>query len=173
MDAVTFTELIRAVNDTGICLVLLIVFVIYILKKAKTDDKRVADAQDESRRVMAQTYEDAQKKIDEANRAIREREDLLIEGSARREEMLREESAKREEVIRRECEKRESILMLNMERMTESMESITKSLNDINRSFSGIDRRLEKIEERVGTLDECGAGIGAQGSARGRNREAV
>ncbi len=154
MDGVTITELIKMVSETGTSIVLLIIFAIYVLKKAKNDDKRVADAQDESRRVMAETYADAQKKIDEANHAIREREDLLIEGNARREEILRQEAAKREEVIRKECEKRESILLLNMERMTDSMESITKSLNDINRSFTGIDRRLEKIEKRVGTLDE-------------------
>ena len=154
MDSVAFPEIVKTVSDFGILIVMLVMFVSYVLQKAKNDDKRVADAQEESRKAIFKVYEEAQTKIEEANKAIREREDILIENNSKREEILREESRKREELIRKESEKRESILMLNMDRITDSMKSITESLNDIKESFTNIDRRLEKIEERVGTEDE-------------------
>lgn len=150
----TVVDFINAVGNTGVSLVLLAMFVFYVLQKAKTDDKRVAEAQEASRQAIADTYTDAQTKIDEANRAVREREDILIENSMKREEILREESRKREDLLRKESEKRESILMLNQDRMMESMKSITEALNDIKESFSGIDSRLEKIERKVGISDE-------------------
>ncbi len=150
----TVMDFISAAGSTGISIVLLAVFVLYVLQKAKTDDKRVAEAQEASRQAIADTYADAQIKIEEANRAVREREDMLIENSMKREEILREEAQKREELIRKESEKRESILMLNQDRMMESMKSITEALNDIKESFSGIDSRLEMIEKKVGTSDE-------------------
>lgn len=153
-DGMTVMEVINAVGENSISLVLLIMFALYVLQKARNDDKRVAEAQEESRQAISATYADAQEKIEEANRAIREREDILIQKNMEREEILREESRKREELIRKESEKRESILMLNMDRITDSMKSITESLNDIKESFSGIDRRLEKIEKKVGTADE-------------------
>lgn len=150
----TFMDIIGTVGNTGVSIALLIMFVFYVLKKAQTDDKRVADAQEASRKAIADTYADAQVKIDEANRAVREREDILIENSMKREEILREESRKREDLLRKEAEKRESILMLNQDRMMESMKDITAALNDIKKSFSGIDSRLEKIERKVGIADE-------------------
>lgn len=150
----TFTDIMGVVGNTGVSIVLLIMFVFYVLKKAQTDDKRVADAQEASRKAIADTYAEAQAKIDEANKAVREREDILIENSMKREEILREESRKREDLLRKESEKRESILMLNQDRMMENMKSITEALNDIKGSFSGIDSRLEKIERKVGITDE-------------------
>lgn len=150
----TFVDIMGAVGNTGVSIVLLVIFVFYVLKKAQTDDKRVADAQEASRKAIADTYADAQDKIDEANRAVREREDILIENSMKREEILREESRKREDLLRKEAEKRESILMLNQDRMMEGMKDITSALNDIKKSFSGIDSRLEKIERKVGITDE-------------------
>lgn len=147
-------ETINLIGNVGVTVVMLVIFVGYVLQKAKNDDKRVSDAQQAAINATTAAYTDAQEKIEEANRAIREREDILLNSSMEREEILREESRKREELIRKESEKRESILMLNMERITASMGDITKALNEIKESFSGIDRRLEKIEERVGTADE-------------------
>lgn len=147
-------ETINLIGNFGVAVVMLVIFVGYVLQKAKNDDKRVSDAQQAAIKATTAAYTDAQEKIEEANRAIREREDILLNSSMEREEILREESRKREELIRKESEKRESILMLNMERITASMGDITKALNEIKESFSGIDRRLEKIEERVGTADE-------------------
>lgn len=147
-------ETINLIGNVGVTVVMLVIFVGYVLQKAKNDDKRVSDAQQAAIEATTAAYTDAQEKIEEANRAIREREDILLNSSMEREEILREESRKREELIRKESEKRESILMLNMERITASMGDITKALNEIKESFSGIDRRLEKIEERVGTADE-------------------
>ena len=147
-------ETINLIGNFGVAVVMLVIFVGYVLQKAKNDDKRVSDAQQAAIEATTSAYTDAQEKIEEANRAIREREDILLNSSMEREEILREESRKREELIRKESEKRESILMLNMERITASMGDITKALNEIKESFSGIDRRLEKIEERVGTADE-------------------
>ncbi|MCX4341415.1 MAG: hypothetical protein OSJ72_17450 [Lachnospiraceae bacterium] len=148
------TETINLIGNVGVTVVMLVIFVGYVLQKAKNDDKRVTEAQQAAVETVTAAYTDAQAKIEEANRAIREREDILMESSMEREEILRKESEKREELIRKESEKRESILMLNMDRITESMDSITKALNKIENSFSGIDRRLEKIEERIGTADE-------------------
>lgn len=159
----TTAEIVNSIGNLGVSIVMLVLFVGYVLQKAKNDDKRVADAQGKALESITAAYNDAQGKIEEANRAIREREDILIRNNMEREEILREESKKREELIRKESEKRESILMLNMERITDSLDSITKSLNDIQRSFSGVDRRLEKIEERVG-IDEHDGGHGAEGA---------
>ena len=147
-------ETINLIGNVGVTVVMLVIFVGYVLQKAKNDDKRVAEAQKAAIDTTTAVYNDAQEKIEEANRAIREREDILLSSSMEREEILREESRKREELIRKESEKRESILLLNMERITASMGDITRALNEIKESFSGIDRRLEKIEERVGTADE-------------------
>lgn len=153
-NGMTLMDIINSVSNLGVSIVLLIVFAAYVLKKARTDDKRVADAQEASRKAIADTYADAQAKIDDANRAVREREDILIENSMKREEILREESRKREDLLRKEAEKRESILMLNQDRMMEGMKDITSALNDIKKSFSGIDSRLGKIERKVGITDE-------------------
>lgn len=159
----TTAEMMNFISDFGVTIVMLVIFVGYVLQKAKNDDKRVADAQSAAIEATTEAYNDAQVKIEEANRAIREREDILIKNSMEREEILREESKKREELIRKESEKRESILMLNMEKITESMHSITKALNEIQESFSGVDRRLEKIEQKVGTVNEHDGDIGKKG----------
>lgn len=47
----TFTDIMGVVGNTGVSIVLLIMFVFYVLKKAQTDDKRVADAQEASRKI--------------------------------------------------------------------------------------------------------------------------
>ncbi len=147
-------EIMGFIENNSVALVVLALLLSYILQKAKTDDKRVNEAQQAAIDTTKAVYDDAQKKIEEANQAIREREDILLASSMEREEILREESRKREELIRQESGKRESILMLNMERITANLKDITKAMNEIKDSFSGIDRRLEKIEERVGTADE-------------------
>lgn len=150
----TLTEIMGFIENNSVSLVMLVILMGYILQKAKTDDKRVNEAQQAAIDTTKAVYNDAQEKIEEANRAIREREDILLRNSMEREEILRKESEKREELIRKESEKRESILLLNMERITASMGDITRALDEIKKSFSGIDRRLEKIEERVGTAYE-------------------
>lgn len=154
-------EIFNQIGNFGVSVVMLVLFAGYVLQKTRNDDKRVAKTQDAAMQAVTSAYNDAQKKIEEANRAIREREDILIRNNMEREEILREESKKREELIRKESEKRESILMLNMERITGSLDSITKALNDIQGSFSGVDRRLEKIEEKVG-IDEHDGNYGAE-----------
>lgn len=163
----TAAEMVKLIGDFGVTLVMLVIFVGYVLQKAKNDDKRVADAQKAAMDASTTAYNDAQAKIEEANQAIREREDILIKNSMEREEILREESKKREELIRKESEKRESILMLNLEKITQSMSSITEALNDIKEGFSGVDKRLEKMEKKVGAVSECGGNIGAQSASRG------
>lgn len=161
----TAVEAIKLIGDFGVTLVMLVIFVCYVLQKAKNDDKRVAEAQEAAMEAATTAYNDAQAKIEEANQAIREREDILIKNSMEREEILREESKKREELIRKESEKRESILMLNLEKITQSMSSMTEALNDIKKSFSGIDRRLEKMEQKVGAVNEHDGNIRAQGAS--------
>ena len=150
-DSMGTVETINLIGNVGVTIVMLVIFVGYVLQKAKNDDKRVSEAQKAAIDTTTTVYNDAQEKIEAANKAIREREDILLRSSMEREEILREESRKREELIRKESEKRESILLLNMERITASMGEITRALDEIKKSFSGIDRRLEKIEARVGT----------------------
>ena len=78
---------------------------------------------------------DAQKKIEDCNREVKERENTLMAENAKREEILRSESEKRENLIRKEAEKRESILMANQDRMLNSMDAITQSLSKIEISL--------------------------------------
>ena len=149
MGDVTVIELIKSVTEVGTTVVLLVAFVWHYLSKDKDSNKKVAEAYDDCQKQITAAYQDAQEKIEAANRTIREREDMLIESNAKREEMLRQESQKREEMIRRESEKRESILMLNMDKITQSMESYTKTLNQIKDGFTSMDRRLERMEKQL------------------------
>jgi len=131
-------EMVRTIVDIGITPVLLLVFIYYFLSKAKSDDERVKQA-----------YDDAQKKMEQTNELIAQREKQLMDESCRREELIRQEAESRETLIRKESEKRESILMGNMERMVQSMETITRSMSNIDQSLAKVNERLEKIEGRV------------------------
>ena len=62
----TVMDFIDKAGNTGVMLLLLALFAFYILQKARTDDKRVADAQEASRQAIADTYADAQEKIEQA-----------------------------------------------------------------------------------------------------------
>lgn len=130
---------IKTMIDVGITPALLLVFVWYFLNKSKGDDKKVQDA-----------FTDAQKKIEETNQIIREREDALLANNARREEMIREDAERRENLIRSEAEKRESILLVNMDRMLDNMNSITRAMNKMENSFNKVEQRLENIEQKIG-----------------------
>ena len=88
-------ETINLIGNVGVTVVMLVIFVGYVLQKAKNDDKRVSDAQQAAIEATTRAYTDAQEKIEEANRAIREREDILLNSSMEREEILRKESEKR------------------------------------------------------------------------------
>jgi uncharacterized protein YydD (DUF2326 family) len=127
-----FSTIMESVVNVGITPVLLVVFIIFFLRRAKDDDSRVKAA-----------YEDAQKKIEENNRLVQEREDTLMAESAKREEILRQEAEKRESLIRKEAEKRESILMTNQDRMLDSMDKITESLSKIENSLNKMESRHE------------------------------
>ena len=88
-------EIVNLVDKFGTTIVMLVIFVVYFLNKARNDDKRVADTQKAALESITDAYNDAQEKIEEANRAIREREDILIRNNMEREEILRKESEKR------------------------------------------------------------------------------
>ncbi|MDD3137707.1 MAG: hypothetical protein PHX08_01880 [Lachnospiraceae bacterium] len=138
MDGLTISEIIKYAVDVGMTPILLIVFVVFFINKAKDDDEKIKDA-----------YTDAQVQMEKNSKAIREREDMLMAESAKREEIIRSESEKRECLIRREAEKRESILMSNSDRMLDSLGAITNSLQKIENAFSKMEYRLEKIETKI------------------------
>ena len=81
-------EIVSLIGNFGVAAVMLVIFVGYVLQKAKNDDKRVADTQKGAIDSVTAAYNDAQEKIEEANRAIREREDILIRNSMERESRL-------------------------------------------------------------------------------------
>lgn len=153
MEGLTLAEIISYTVDVGLTPILLILFIVFFMRRANDDDARVKQA-----------YADAQKKIEECNKEVRERENTLMAESAKREEILRQESEKRENLIRKEAEKRESILMANQDRMLGSMDRISDSLNKIEASLSKMESRHEtdimQIKDQMHSLEQKIDGIG-------------
>ncbi len=138
MDEFTFAEITKFVVDVGITPALLITFIVFFLRRASDDDTRVKNA-----------YTEAQQKIEDCNREVKERENVLMAESAKREEILRQEAERRENLIRKEAEKRESILMANQDRMLNSMDKITESLSKIELSLNNMEARHESDINRI------------------------
>lgn len=132
MEELTLATIIQFVVDIGLTPVLLVIFIVFFLRKSKDDDARVQTA-----------YTDSQKSIESINQSSRERENTLMSEFAKREELLRQESEKRENILRKEAEKRENILMCNQERMVESMNAISTSLSKIETTLSKMESRHE------------------------------
>ena len=122
MDGLTIAEVLKNIVDIGITPVLLVIFIVFFIRRANDDDARVKQA-----------YSDAQKKIEDCNREVKERENTLMA-----------ENAKREEILRSESEKRESILMAKQDRMLNSMDAITQSLSKIEISLNKMESRHEQ-----------------------------
>lgn len=146
IENLAFSEAGKWAVELGVCAVLLLIFVLYFIRKSINDDKRVNKA-----------YDDAQQKIADCDKQIRERENFLLAESAKREEIIRQESEKRENLIRKEAEKRESILMANQDRMVDSMREITVSLSKIETSLTKMETRHEtdirQIKEQMETME--------------------
>lgn len=151
------TEIISYVVDVGLTPVLLILFIVFFIRRASDDDARVKQA-----------YADAQEKIEHCNQEIRDRENMLLAESAKREEILRHEAEKRENLIRKEAEKRESILMNNQDRMMDSMDRISLSMTKIEKSLSNMESRheadIKQIQNQMQTLEKKIDKIGGAGS---------
>lgn len=136
MDGLTASyalENLGQIADAGMTLFLAVVLLVFFIWRAKDDDAKVKKA-----------YTDAQKEIEKSNKAIRDREDVLMAENAKREELLRQECEKRENLIRKESEKRESILMANQDRMLNSLDKITESLDKLEKSLSKMETRHEQ-----------------------------
>lgn len=138
---------IDAVAEKGFIAILLIMFVVYFIKRSRNDDNRVKEA-----------YETSQKNMEEQNKAVREREDYLLAESAKREEIIRTEAERREKLIRAEAEKRESILMASQDRMLETLDNIAASLNQVERSMTKLDQRMDAMERKLGNGSGKGDG---------------
>lgn len=147
VEGLTMTEIISYVVDVGLTPVLLILFIVFFIRRASDDDARVKQA-----------YADAQDKIERCNSEVRDRENMLLAESAKREEILRHEAEKRENLIRKEAEKRESILMNNQERMMDSMDRISSSMTKIEKSLSNIESRheadIKQIQNQMHSLEQ-------------------
>lgn len=156
IENLAFSEAGKWAVELGVSAVLLLIFVFYFIRKSISDDKRVNKA-----------YDDAQQKIADCDRQIRERENYLLAESAKREEIIRQESEKRENLIRKEAEKRESILMANQDKMVDSMREITVSLSKIEISLNKMESRhetdirqikekMENMEDKIDRIDQKG-----------------
>ena len=66
MDGLTIAEVLKNIVDIGITPVLLVIFIVFFIRRANDDDARVKQA-----------YSDAQKKIEDCNREVKERENTL------------------------------------------------------------------------------------------------
>ncbi|NBK93037.1 hypothetical protein D5278_13790 [bacterium 1XD21-13] len=153
MEGMTMVELLKNVVDVGITPVLLVVFIVFFIQRTKDDDTRV------------------KKSNSEAQKAIRDREDMLMAESAKREELIRQEAEKRENLIRKEAEKRESILMANQDRMLNSLDKITDSIAKIEQSLSRMESRHEQdigqLKGQVQNLENKLTGKGAHDGRTG------
>ncbi len=156
IENLAYSEAGKWVAELGVSIALLLVFVFYFVRKSISDDKRVNKA-----------YDDAQQKIADCDKQIRERENFLLAESAKREEIIRQESEKRENLIRKEAEKRESILMANQDKMVDSMREITVSLSKIETSLNKMETRhetdirqikaqMETMEGKIDRIDQKG-----------------
>lgn len=128
-------EIIKFVIDIGITPVLLVVFVRYFIKQ---DEKRQC--------YICEEYNKSQQRIEEIEKAAKERENILLAAAQQRESLMQSEASRRENLIRREAEKREGILMTNLERITDTMGDISKSMQDIQATIMKIDDRIERLE---------------------------
>ena len=139
MGEATFAAATTAVDNIGIMAVLLLIFVGFFIWKSKDDAKK--------QEAERQKY---QENLEGMNTRLSDREDMLIAQSEKREEMLRADADRREKLLREESAKRESILMVNMERMTDSLNSITKTLGKMEGRLERIEQKLEKGEGNAG-----------------------
>lgn len=128
-------ELIKFIIDIGITPVLLVVFVRYFIKQ---DEKRQQGIREE--------YDKAQRRIEEIEKVAKEREAIMLAAAREREALIQSEATRRENLIRKEAEKREGILMINLERITDTMGDISKSMQDIQTNIGKIDDRIERLE---------------------------
>ena len=51
-------ELVNLIGNFGVAAVMLVIFVVYVLGKAKNDDKRVADTQKDAMESVTAAYQD-------------------------------------------------------------------------------------------------------------------
>lgn len=157
VEGFTVAEVISYVVDVGLTPVLLILFIIFFIRRASDDDVRVKQA-----------YADAQSKIEHCNQEVRERENMLLAESAKREEILRHEAEKRENLIRKEAEKRESILMNNQERMMNTMDQISRSMQKMENSLGKMESRheldIKRLHDQMHSLEQKIDNIGGKGS---------
>ncbi len=135
MEGATFAAATAAADNIGIIAVLLLIFVGYFIWRAKEDAKH-QDAEQKKR----------QEDLENLNRRLSEREDMLISQSREREEMLRTDADRREKLLREESAKRESILMTNMERQTASLDGIMRMLGKMESRLERIEQKMEKGE---------------------------
>lgn len=150
MEGATFAAATAAADNIGIIAVLLLIFAGYFVWRAKEDVKR----QDAEKKKHQEDLENLNKRLSEREDMLiaqsREREETLISRNKEREEMLRSDADRREKLLREESAKRESILMVNMERIANSIDNITKTLGKMESRLDRIDRKLEKGEENAG-----------------------
>lgn len=139
MEGATFTAATAAADNIGITAVLLLIFVFFFIWKCRDDAKK----QDAER----QEYQENMEKM---NERLSERENMLIAQSEKREEMLKADADRREKLLCEESAKRESILMVNMERIADSMDNITKTLGKMEGRLDRIEQKMERGERNAG-----------------------
>lgn len=133
MEEAAFAAATTAVDNIGIMAVLLLIFVGFFIWKSKDDAKK--------QEAERQKY---QENLENMNKRLSDREDMLIAQSEKREEMLKADADRREKLLCEESAKRESILMVNMERIADSMDNITKTLGKMEGRLDRIEQKMER-----------------------------
>lgn len=139
MEEAAFAVATTAVDNIGIMAVLLLIFVGFFIWKSKDDAKK--------QEAERQKY---QENLENMNKRLSDREDMLIAQSEKREEMLKADADRREKLLCEESAKRESILMVNMERIADSMDNITKTLGKMEGRLDRIEQKMERGEGNAG-----------------------
>lgn len=146
MEGATFAAATAAADNIGIIAVLLLIFVGYFIWRSKEDAKH----QDAEQKKRQEDLENLNRRLSEREDMLisqsREREEMLISRNKEREEMLRSDADRREKLLREESAKRESILMTNMERQTASLDGIMRMLGKMESRLERIEQKMEKGE---------------------------
>ncbi|MBQ8982694.1 MAG: hypothetical protein IJ079_03820 [Lachnospiraceae bacterium] len=135
---VTLAEVFSFVLSNGLTPVLLVLFVWYFLNRDKTRDEQMKQQMETSRQETDQ-------RIEENNK----RTDMIMAECAKREELIRTEADKREKMIKEEAAKRENHLMINMDKIVESMEKTSKAMQEINMNMQLMQEDITRIESKI------------------------
>ena len=137
-----YTALLGKIIEIGITPALLIVFVLYFLKR---EGRREEQQEDQ----LVKRDERWQKELETSNASFKELVNVLLAEGTRREEIMRSEAEKREKIMRQEAEKREAALMRTVDGFSQSTEKICETMDEMKKAFIQMEVRLKNIENKT------------------------